>query len=135
MIEPGPAPGSRFVTSTAIATELPFVRLLFVVAVYATCGGLTESLATKVTARAIDSGMCVTQREVGPVVIKLLTTQLHDVRVTTMVLRVATTAFGGRDAGQVSVKPMSAADVGCDLLVTIETEACLALTIAAIVAP
>jgi hypothetical protein len=74
------------VTSTAIPTQLPFVWLLFLVAIHAWGGGLAEGLATDVAARAIDTGMCVVQGEVGAFVIKLLAAQLHDVCVTTMVL-------------------------------------------------
>jgi hypothetical protein len=134
VIEPGPAPGGRLVASGTIAPQLAFVRLLFPVAVHAAGRGFAERLPAHVTARATNDCVRIVQGKIGTVMIKLLTTQLHDVGVATMVLRVATAAFRRRYTGQVSVKALFAADVGCDLLVTIEAQTRLALAIAAVVA-
>jgi len=134
VIEPGPLPGSRLVTSAAIATELTCVRLFLFVAIHAVGEGLAEGLVPDVTARAVDTGMCAMQWKIGALVIELLAAQLHDVRIATMVLRVAAPAFRGGYANQVSVKSLFAADVIGDFFVTVETQVCLTLAVAAVVA-
>ena len=73
------------------------------------------------------------QREVGALVIELLTTEFDDVCVTPQVLRVTGPALHTRSASESSVEPARRSHVRCNILVTVETELRLACPIAPVV--
>lgn len=134
VIEVGMAPGSRVVARAAIAAELAFVRLLFLVAVHAFRRGLPIGLPGNVTARASDAGMRIPQGEIRTIVVKLTATQFNYVRAATEMLGVAPAALRGRDAREMSVIAALRRNVRGDVLVAVQTQARLALAVAAVVA-
>ena len=79
VIEVGMTPGSCVVARAAIATQLAFVRLLFLMAIHAFGRGLAIGLPGDVTARASDAGVRVPQGKVRTVVIELAAAQFDDV--------------------------------------------------------
>src|SRR5690348_15069298 len=120
MIEVCMTPGRRVVARAAIAAQLAFVRLFFLMAVHALRRGLPVGLAGNVTARASDTGMRIPQGKVRTVVIKLAATQFDYVCAATEMLGVATAALRRGDAREMAVIAALRRNVRCDVLVAVQ---------------
>ena len=130
----GVMPGSCVVARAAIAAQLAFVRLLFLMAIDAFGPSLPIRLPGSVTARTGDAGMRVPQGEVRTVVIKLTATQFDVCRHPTEMLGVASSALRGRNAREMSVKAALRRNVRRDVLMAVQAQPRLSLAVAAVVA-
>src|SRR2546429_403108 len=87
------APGAGVVTGAAVTPQFALVGLLLAVAADALPGRFAVTLAGGVAALAHHVGVRAAQRIVGVLVIELLVTQLHDVRLPTQMFGVAGAAL------------------------------------------
>jgi hypothetical protein len=133
MIEARAVPRHGIVARTAVPPEPALVRLFMLVAFDAFDGCLAIRFVGHVATRANDTGVRIPQRKLGAVVIELIRTQLHDIGRASEMLRVTAAALRCPDAGEVPVKAVLRADVGCDLLVAVEAQPCLSVAIATVV--
>ena len=125
-------PDGVFVAGGAIAAEFALVRLVLLVTIDTTGGGFPICLAGLMTIAAVECRMCAVQWKLSALVVELVAAQLHDVTTATQMLRMTCTALGRSDTGQFAVETVPGADVSGDLLVAIQTQACLTVAIAAI---
>jgi hypothetical protein len=132
VIEAHVLPRLRIVAGCAISPEFALVRLLSLVTDGAFVRGIPKGLAGLMAAAARQIEVRALQREIRVVMIELLAAEFHDVRATTLMLRVTRTALRGLDSLQAAVKPTVRRDVRRDRLVTVEAQLPLAATVAAV---
>src|SRR5882672_4962989 len=127
-------PGGGVMTGVAFAPEFTLVWLVLLVTVHALRLRAAIRFARHVAARARDRCMRPMQREVGTVVIELLTTEFDDVARASQVLRMTRVTLRRFDALEPAVEAVLTGNVSRNVLVTIEAQLGLAMTVTAIVA-
>jgi len=127
-------PCGGVMAGVAFTPEFALVRLVLLVTVDALGLRAAIRFTRHVAARACDRCVRPMQLEVGTVVIELIATEFDDVARASQVLRMTRVTLRRFDALQPAVEAMLPADVSRDVLVAIEAQLCLAMTVAAIVA-
>lgn len=127
------APEGGLMARGAIAAQPALVRLLLLVTIEAFRGSFPVWLCGDVTTGAYDGLVCAGQRKFRALVIELIAAQLDDVARAAQVLRMAGAALRGGYAGDLSMKTVPGCDIGSDLLVAIEAQPCLPITVGVIV--
>ena len=118
----------------ALTPEFAFVRLVFLVTVHALGLRAAIRFSRHVAARACDRCVRPMQREVGSLVIELLAAEFDDVARASQMLRMTGVTLRRLDTLEPAVEAMLTGNVSRNVLVTIEAQLGLAMTVAAIVA-
>ena len=133
VIEVSLPPGLRVVARSAVRAQCAPMSIVFLVAADAGGGGLAIWRVRAVATAAVERQMGAIEREAGKLVGKSSLAQLVYVGVAALVLRMAATALPRRAALHAAVVPGLVADVGCDFLVTVQTQCGLAAAVGAVV--
>lgn len=133
MVETDLLPARGVVTGGAIAPELAVVGIYLAVAVHARRRRLAVRLVRRVTSAASDRSVRALQRKLGCSVIELVAIEFDDVAIATEMLAVAGPALRARNSRQLAVKAARAVNIRSDVLVTVQAQLILPVTIAAIV--
>ena len=128
------APTRGAMTFAAGLRELPAVHIVGLVAADAACGSLAPRLTLLVTTVAVERSMRAVQREVGEFVVELSATQLNDVSLASLVLRMARAALADAGIGHKAVIALVQPHIGSDILVAIQAQRGLRSRIGTVVA-
>lgn len=133
VIELGVQPGNAAMTSGAVRTQLPLVRLVLLVTGHTGRRGFAILLAGLMTACASHRQMRIAQWKIRALMIELFGNELDDIGVAPLVLGVATLTLQRGSIRQTSVKSGLFLHVVGNILVTVQTQAGLADFIGAVV--